>query len=280
MPRPKFKLTQHEALEYRDQLRQLTELGLAVGCAGDFSKPREQLRFEQVDEEHATIHALPGSGFVFVARVKQTVLASNFLLNDFEATAAWDHSPLDLDEPGTFPLYREITADFHAASVTLLNPWLTGERPLRRSQRTGLILARGRTPLPAGCKGDAVLGINLSVWDGRENEFSFAFQGRVDLSHRNRFERWLQQRNQRKRRRQPIFGQKCDGSSENHVSQIQKRLFRLPVKDDVDERDTSYSDISPTDEMQRWQTMLNAALANSLHDPGLNNNLGKEVYRM
>jgi hypothetical protein len=31
------------------------------------------------------------------------VLASNFLINDFEMTAAWDTLPLDLEEPETFP---------------------------------------------------------------------------------------------------------------------------------------------------------------------------------
>jgi hypothetical protein len=275
MPRPKFKLTQRETLEYRSQLRELRELGLDVGPADDFSKRREQLRLEQVDDELASIHALPGTGFIFVARVRQTVLASNFLVDGFEATAAWDHSRLDLDEPETFPLYRDITADFYPAPVTLLNPWLIGERPLRRSQKVGLIIARGRTSLPAGCTGHAVLGINVSLWDEKENEAHFEFQARVDLSLRIGFERWLQQRNRPERGRQPIFGPKYHGRSKNRVSQTPTRIYRLPDKNDTQDR--SYNDIHSTDEIKRWRAMLNAAMTNSLPNLDSVDNLGQQV---
>ena len=261
-PRPKFKLTQVEALGHREQLRQLKEMGLAVGCAGDFTKPREQLRLEQVDVELATIRALPGSGYVFVAPAKLTVLASSVLITDFEMTAPWDELPLELDEPETFPCYGKVVAGLYP--LTFLNAWLTGKRPLRRSQREGLVMGWGQTSVPPEYGNYEPLSISLSLWDHKKNEFRFALRGRLDLSLRIAYQRRLERRSSHERVRQPLFGPKPDGGSEKRVSQIQRPFFRLPDKDDVDDRDISYNDIHSTDEMKRWQAALKVALANSV----------------
>src|SRR5690242_12353214 len=131
MPRFRNHLTQPEQNEYRASVARLHDLGVAVGNAGDFLHGPERLRLEQLDSELAYVHELPGSGFVFTAPVRLTVLTSRILIENFEMAASWADQLLELEDPETFTFYDDVIAHCYHFPVTTINCWLTGEKRLR-----------------------------------------------------------------------------------------------------------------------------------------------------
>ncbi len=146
----------------------------------------------------------PGGGCVFVANGRLTALASIVLIDDFEMTAPWDELPFEMGDPESFLDHRDIVAGLYSERPTFLNPWLTGERPLRRGRRQGIIVARGQHSVPSQYAEHSQVPIEFSIWDERGTEFPFAFRARVSRVLKVEYERRERQRRTR-RIREPIF---------------------------------------------------------------------------
>ena len=204
MPREKSRLTRTEEREYRCRLSDLRGLGLAVGRDSGVSNTAPQLRLEQIDVESARIFSFVSGGFVFVAPLRLTVLASQLFLAGFEMTAFWDSLPLELEEPRHFPLYEKILGDY-PPEPDILNSWLIGERGLSRHRRNGLLIAMGQTPPPSQFRDGAILGLGLSLWDESGAELHYEFRGSVDHSV---YQRALEGLRKNRKPRMRIFPEK------------------------------------------------------------------------
>ena len=216
MPTRIRKRTIAEIQENRRGLSRLREMGVDVG-SNDALLPQFQaqkrLRLEPVDEESATIFTRPGHGFILVAPARLIVLASRVLILDFEMTAPWDELPLELEGPEEFSFYRDVVEGFYPFPLTILNPWLIGERPLYCSQRKGLVIARGQSSIPRECAEGSWLKLELSLRDHKDNELRCEFRGRVDHKLKRSYERLLRKQYPYRQPREPLFGR--DGALRN-----------------------------------------------------------------
>src|ERR1022692_3014377 len=211
MPIPKLRLSQAEAREYRTRLLRLKEMGIEVGCDGDFLQEperfRQRLKLEQVNEVLAKIYDLPGSGTIVVVHAKLTVVTRKVLITDFEMTVSWDELPLSLDDPERTAFYRDVTAGLYPLPLMVLNRWLTGESALCHSQREGVIIASGQRSVPSEYHDHTQQTVKLYLWDELDNELPFTFRARVDRSVKHQYERRERERREvaAPRKRVPIF---------------------------------------------------------------------------
>ena len=248
MPIPKLRLSQTEAREYRTRLLRLKEMGIEVGCDGDFLQEperfRQRLKLEQVNEVLAKIYDLPGSGTIVVVHAKLTVVTRKVLITDFEMTVSWDELPLSLDDPERTAFYRDVTAGLYPLPLTVLNRWLTGESALCHSQREGVIIASGQRSLPSEYHDHTQHTVKLYLWDELDNELPFTFRARVDRSVKRKYERRERERGEvaASTKRVPMFEVEDDNSElrrarrEKHRDLAQAALHRLQAQKKEEER--------------------------------------------
>ena len=116
----------------------------------------------------------------------------------------WDELPLELEAPESFSFYKDCIDRACPIPLEVINPWLTGQRQLRRGRRDGLIIARGQRSIPVGYTDNAPVMINLSLWDEYSNKTSFTLEACVDRSIKQRYEQKDRER-RHNATRQPLF---------------------------------------------------------------------------
>jgi len=209
MPRENWKLTQDEARDYRSWHLRLQQMGVAVGSDGGYlSKPAsrlaERLRLEQNDP--ATIFDLPGMALAFVLPAGLLVLATGSWIRRSEVVLAWDSPELELSGCEQSPYYDKLISGFIPYPPKLLNPFLTGELPLRRGAVAGVIVAISYTSVPAIYPDHTAVPVELFLYDEWDQELHYTFEASVSRSLKVAYER-EQRRNHATRPRERIFGE-------------------------------------------------------------------------
>jgi hypothetical protein len=254
------QLTIAQSEEHLRHLSRLSAMGIAVGSNRDLlprSAQPGQFRLQQGEVDLATIFALPGNGFIFVAPARLVVLSSGLMITDFEMAAPWDELPLELEDPEHFTFYNDVVAGLYPLPPTILNPWLTGARPFSRHLREGLIVARGQRSVPSECRDHALLQLQLLLWDAFHNEYCFTLRGHVTRALKAKYERRAQRARVVGSVREPLFQREPDGSV--RLGPRGKAPLRLPYKSDRFDYDSVLASSPAPD----WSHMMSQILDSS-----------------
>jgi hypothetical protein len=201
----RLRLTKAEIQEHHANLLWLKRIGIPVSSAGDLSHRPKAFNLYQVDHELARICDLPGAGFALALPAKLLVVTGGTLIMGHEMTVPWYPLPLELSDPEARAYYSDIIYGSIPYPPKILNPYLTGELPLRRGQIEGMIIGFGWNSVPLQYHDYTKVPIELCLWDERENEFWFNFEARVDGGLKVACERRERAHRRRGDKRQPIF---------------------------------------------------------------------------
>jgi hypothetical protein len=193
MPTRRLRLSKAEMEEHRTRLLRLKRMGIQVGCPGDPLPQAGTITLEETDYEEGRLWDLPFGKVLIIVSAKLTVLGSGILIADAEMTIPWDDSPLDLSEPEALDYYQDqhLISSLYHSSPNILNCWLMHHVPIRPRQEEGLIVATGRSPVPATCEYPVLIPVKLLLRDQRGNELHFDFGAELDRSAKRKHE-WQQ----------------------------------------------------------------------------------------
>ena len=194
MPTQRLRLNTTEDQAYRARLSRLEKLGIPVGCAVDSRHKPDRLTFEQTPYEFARIYELPSGEVAAVVPATMTVLRSGILITHVAMMTPWEDCPLDLWDPEGSPYYKDLIGGLCQFPLTVLNPWLERDVPLRPRQVEGVIIAHGYISVPPECHDETLVTVKLFLMDERRNELSFGFGVRVDRSVMRKCERQQRER--------------------------------------------------------------------------------------
>jgi hypothetical protein len=194
MPTQRLCLTQTKDQEYRARLRRLGQLGIRIGRAVDPRPEPDRISIEQTEYELAKLYELPYGEVAVLVPAKLTVLRSGILITEVEVKTPWDDWPLELWASEDSPYYQDVIRSLYHFPPTVLNPWLEPEVPLRPRQTEGVIIAGGHVNVPAECRDEALVKVDLLLRDERRNELCFDFGVQLDRSVMNKYERRRRQR--------------------------------------------------------------------------------------
>jgi len=194
MPTQKWRLTKTERQQYRSRLARLEQMGIPIGHAVDCPPEAERITFDQTEYEIAKLYELPWGEVAVLVPAKMTVLRSGLLITEVAVKTPWDDWPLELWASEDSSYLRQVINSLYHSPPTILNPWLEHEVPLRPRQTEGLIIACGNADVPAECRDEEVVRVELLLRDERLNEFCFDFGVEVDRRFMREYERMRQQR--------------------------------------------------------------------------------------
>ena len=197
MPKQQLKITKTEYQEYRARLLRLEEMGIPTGSVSGASPEPDLFTVEQAGDESAWIYELPSGGVAFVAPVKLTVRVPGTLITNVEVAIPDFDGVLDLSDPVESLWYAKLMDRLPYNLTECLNEWLTSEGPLSVRQVRGAIIAEGWAPVPPKLHDDALVSVELFLWDARHNKFQFDFRARVNRSLMRQYERRQLERRER-----------------------------------------------------------------------------------
>jgi hypothetical protein len=194
MPTQKQWLTKTERQQYQSRLTWLEQMGIPIGHAVDCPPEAERITFDQTQYEIAKLYELPWGEVAVLVPAKMSVLKSGVLIREVAVKTPWDNWPLELWASEDSPYYQDVIRSLYHFPPTVLNPWLEPEVPLRPRQTEGVIIAGGYVNVPAECRDEALVKVDLLLRDERHNEFCFDFGVEVDRRYMREYERRRPQR--------------------------------------------------------------------------------------
>lgn len=194
MPTQKLRFSRKEQEEHHSRLRQLQEMGVAVGSVGESVTKPNRFTLVQVLHDLARVYELPGDGVAVVVYADLAVFKTGAMITDSDLIVPWDDFPLELGDPEATSYYKEVLGGAPYWPPTILNRWLTGQLPLSRGRLEGVIVATGWSKVPPTWHDEASACVELLLRDEEENEFCFEFGARVDRSLKRKYKRQSQQR--------------------------------------------------------------------------------------
>jgi hypothetical protein len=208
MPRQILRFTRGEQEEYRKRLRSLQEMGVPAGSVSESSPKPNPLTLTQVWHGLARVYELPSNRITVALYATLVVLNPGAMIGDSLLVVPWDDFALDLDDFEATPYYEEILQGSPEWPPTILNRWLTGELPLSRGRRAGVIVATGKSEVPARLHDETSVSLKLYVADEQDEELCFEFRARMDRSLKRKYERQSQERLQalQSTKRTGLFG--------------------------------------------------------------------------
>jgi hypothetical protein len=208
MPRQIPRFTRAEQEEYRKRLRSLQEMGVPAGCVRESSPKPNPFTLTQVWHDLAGVFELPSGGIAVVMYATLVVLKPGAMSSDSGLVVPWDDFALELDDCEATPYFKEVLQGSPYWPPTILNRWLTGELPLSRGRRDGVIVATGWSEVPARVHDETPVSVKLYVADEQDEELCFEFRARMDRSLKRKYERQWQERLQalRSTKRTGLFG--------------------------------------------------------------------------
>jgi hypothetical protein len=193
MPTQKLR-TKTERQQYRSRLARLEQMGIPIGHAVDCPPEAERITFDQTEYEIPKLYELPWGEVAVLVPAKMTVLRSGLLITEVAVKTPWDDWPLELWASEDSPYYQDLIGFLYHSPPTVLNAWLEPEVPLRPRRTQGVIIAGGYVDVPAECRDEEVVRVELLLRDQRRNEFCFDFGVEVDRRFMREYERRRQQR--------------------------------------------------------------------------------------
>jgi hypothetical protein len=209
MPRQILRFTRGEQEEYRKRLRSLQEMGVPAGSVRESSPKPNPFTLTQVWHDLARVYELPFGRIAVVLSATLVVLKPRAMISDSQLFVPWDDSALELDDSEATPYYKEMLLGSPDWPPTILNRWLTGELPLSRGRRAGVIVATGwRSKVPVRLHDETPVSVKLHVADEQDEELCFEFRARMDRSLKRKYERQSQERLQalQSTKRTGLFG--------------------------------------------------------------------------
>ncbi len=208
MPTRTLRLSRAEAEVHRRRLLRLGEMGISTDYNGDFlcedtGEVGGDFELHQIDPCLAQVFVLPGELAVKV-RASLLVRAGGTLITASEMAIPWYSVSLDLSDPEDSPFYRDMISDEIPFPPVLLNPYLTGESPLRHGRRDGLIFAMGSLPAPPNIPLQ-IVPVELVLQDDAGNDYCFNFEARLNHALKAKHERRKQANRPACHERRPLF---------------------------------------------------------------------------
>jgi hypothetical protein len=201
---PICRFTNAQAREQRATLLWLQEIGIKVECDGGPPREPDSIIFEQVDHHLATIEDWPGGDISIRVFANLFIARSGGLIRHAEMTLPWEHCVLDLSDPEYSSHFKHVIHGFPFPPRLLIR-YLITERPLRRCQLEGAIIAIGYGPVPPQYQDGTLVPVQLSLTTDKGDELCFDFKAHVSRAVKNAYERRRQEDRLNRPKRQPIF---------------------------------------------------------------------------
>ena len=207
MPTRKPNLNKEEQRKFRALILRLQAASIDTGTSGGQLSVPKRLDLRQLEYLFCRVHDLPGGQVVVILLCELMALRAGATVRDCAISLPWGPE-LDLCDSGDTPCYDDVIRGLPKWPPTVLNPWLRCEVSLTRGRKlTGIVIATGWVPVPAGYPDDSPVDVEMVVSDDQGNQLEFLFKAGVDRSLKHKYER--QQRERRavaaSTKRVPIF---------------------------------------------------------------------------
>lgn len=205
MPVQRTKLSRAEEQEHSERLRQLQDRGIRIGR--DCPTPRPcHLLFTEIESYPAIMYEWVRTSFhsqvMVVVPVRMIVGVPGLLATEVGLCVGDEPLEFDLGYLDNYYQYKYVIGGYYP--FTVINEFLIRDTPLKRQQRTGLIIGHGYTQLSAECEGEARENVSLFVRDQRGVELSFRFDAKVDRHLSRKYEQRYQKLAASAKPREPL----------------------------------------------------------------------------